>query len=53
MPWAALLITGWVIMPFSTPHIVAIVRYSPVFITCSSASRNDSARPEPLATGQP
>ncbi len=47
------LITGWVIMPFSTPHMVAMVRYSPVSITCSSANRNDSAKPDPLATGQP
>jgi hypothetical protein len=47
------LITGASIMPLSTPHIVAMVRYSPVRIRCSSASRNDSASGEPLATGQP
>src|SRR6185312_7116736 len=47
------LITGLSIMPFSTPHIVAMVLYSPVCIRCSSALRSDSASPEPLATGQP
>ena len=47
------LITGSSIMPFSTPHIVAMVLYSPVCIRCSNARRSDSASPEPLATGHP
>jgi hypothetical protein len=45
------LTTGPVIMPFSTPHIVAMVRYSSVWITCSSACRSDSASFDPLVTG--
>src|SRR5690349_9930330 len=47
------LMAGLSIMPFSTPHIVAIVLYSPVRIRCSSARRSGSPRPESLATGQP
>src|ERR1700756_231186 len=47
------LIIGVSIMPFSTPHLVAMVRYSPVCIRCSRACRSDSASPEPLGTGQP
>ena len=31
------LMTGLAIMPFSTPHLVAMALYSPVDITCSSA----------------
>ena len=49
-PWRchliAPLITDLSIMPFSTPHIVAMVRYSAVDITCSSACRSDSDRAE-------
>src|SRR6185312_5080767 len=47
------LIIGLSIVPFSTPHIVAMVLYSPLCIRCSSALRNDSASPDPFATGQP
>ena len=46
-------ITDLSIMPVSTPHTLAIVRYSPVDITCSSASSSDSAGAEPFSTGQP
>ena len=42
-----------VIIPFSTPHIVAMVRYSPVWTRCSIASRSDSASFDPFATGHP
>jgi hypothetical protein len=38
-------ITDLSIMPLSGPHTSAMVRYSPVDITCSSA--------EPFSTGQP
>ena len=47
------LITGLAIMPFSTPHLVAMASYSPVEITCSSACLSGSASPESFCTGQP
>ncbi len=47
------LTTGLAIMPFSTPHLVAMALYSPVEITCSSACSSGSASPESLRTGQP
>src|ERR1700759_2270807 len=46
-------IFGVSIMPLSTPHISAMVRYWPVCIRCTRACRSDSASPEPLGTAQP